>query len=376
MAMALNAAIDLLQARMAPLFANLFSADLERAHAHVDRLCLHLCFHITAAFQLLRCEPELLAQLVARIGAVPESIYLLRTVLDILREEGFASEDPAGFQALAPHPGDESDRLQREAAADCPEAAPTFDLIARCHAGAVDFVTGRKSGLAVMLPRGDLALWERVHSTDRIMSIYADLATVVLEAIAAPRCRVLEVGGGVGAVLQRCAGFVTHLPFDEYCFTDLGQLFVQNAQRTYGGTGPFSFATVDVDRPMRDQGLSPSSFDTVIGVNVLHSAKRLRHTLREIWHLLKPGGYLILGEGSPPDRHRHWRLDVVYGFLQGWWDVSAEPPWRPRSGFLLPQGWREGLLECGFVSVYLLPGEDFFREAVRGGVIVAARGAD
>ena len=58
MAMALNAAIDLLRTRMAPLFANLFSADLERAHAHVDRLCLHLCFHITAAFQLLRSNPS------------------------------------------------------------------------------------------------------------------------------------------------------------------------------------------------------------------------------------------------------------------------------------------------------------------------------
>jgi len=372
----LNAAIDLLRTRMAPLFANLFSADLERAQAHVDRLCLHLCFHITAAFQLLRCEPELLTQLVARIGAVPESVYLLRTVVEILEEEGFASVGPAGYRAIAPHPGDESDRLQREAATDCPEAGPTFDLIARCHAGAIDFVTGKKSGLAAIFPRGDLALWERVHSTDRIMSIYADLAAAVLEAIASPRCRVLEIGGGVGAVLQRCARFVKQLPFDEYCFTDLGQLFVQNAQRAYGGTGPFNFATVDIDRPMRDQDLSPASFDAAIGVNVLHSAKSLRHTLQEIRHLLKPGGYLILGEGSPPDRRRHWRLDVVYGFLLGWWDVRTEPPWRPRPGFLLPQGWREGLLECGFASVYSLPGEDFFREAVRGGVIVAARGAD
>jgi hypothetical protein len=210
-----------LKIRMEPLFASAFSNDLEVAHSHVDRLCLHLCFRVVRDCGLLKVEAEPLAELIARVGVAPDAVYLVRTILDILSEEGFARRTVDGFEALRPCPPDESDQLQLHARTACPGATPIFELIGRCHAHAVDFVTGKKSGVASVFARGEIGLWERVHTVDQVMSIYADLVAPMLAAVARPRLRVLEVGGGVGAVLQRCVSMFDQFDLDHYCFTDL-----------------------------------------------------------------------------------------------------------------------------------------------------------
>jgi SAM-dependent methyltransferase len=359
--------------RLERLFSGVFSDDLEHAYLHVNELCLHLCFRIARHCHLLRRPATPLDQLLAEANIATDASYLIETVLQILCEEGFAKSTPAGFECLLECPSDQSNRLQLQARAACPDAIPIFELIGRCHEHAIDFVTGKKTGLATVFARGDVGLWQRVHSVDKVMSIYADMVAPVFKAVMQPGMRVIEVGGGVGAVLQRCAPMLDQFRLDHYCFTDLGQSFVQAAQRAYGDDRRLSFAIVDLDLPLRDQGLVPESFDAVIAVNVLHAVKRLRFSLRELHRLLKPNGYLILSECSPPDRFRRWRLDVVFGFLRGWWNVSAEPPWRLRPGFLLPGQWQEALLECHYDSVELLPGEDWFRGTCRGGVILAQK---
>jgi SAM-dependent methyltransferase len=205
------------------------------------------------------------------------------------------------------------------------------------------------------------------------MSIYADFAAAALEGMARPGMRVLEVGGGVGAVLQRCASMLKRVDIGHYCFTDLGQSFVQAAQRAYGGEHRLSFAKVDLDLPLHEQGLSDEKFDVVVAVNVMHVANRLSFSLRQLLSILKPAGHLILSEGSPPDRVRHWRLDIVFGFLRGWWDVAMEQPWRPRPGFLLPVGWEGILQENGFGQLVSLPGQHWFAGPCRGGLIIAQK---
>jgi SAM-dependent methyltransferase len=365
-----------LRTRWEPLFARTFSEDLERAYSHVDRLCLHLCFRVAQDCRLLEFPAEPLASLIARVNVAPDAIYLVQRVLDILCEEGFARRTDNGIERLRPCPPDESDRVQLQARAACPEAVAIFELIGRCREHAADFVTGKESGLASVFARGDFELWKRVHSVDKVMSIYADLIAPMLEAVARPRMRLLEVGGGVGAVLQRCLPTLERSGFDHYCFSDLGQSFVQAAQHRYGGDRRLNFARIDLDLPLRDQGLAPESFDVVIGVNVLHVAKRLSFSLRELLGVLKPHGHLILSEGSPPDRFRRWRLDLVFAFLRGWWDVATELPWRPDSGFLLPSQWQGVLLGCGYDPVHLLPGEAWFRGPCRGGAILARKQPD
>ena len=359
--------------RLEPVFAEAFSNDLERAYAHLDGLCLQLCFRVANDCELLRTRAEPLADIVARVGVAEDAAYLARAILDILCEEGFAQCDAEGYRSLRQCPDDDSERLQREARKECPGAAPIFEMIARCHQRAVHFITGATTGMSVIFERGDISLWERLHTVDRVMSLYADLAPVALELIARPRMRLLEVGGGVGGVLQRLLPMRDRLGFDRYVFSDLGQSFVQNAQRRYGADERIGFARIDLDLSLRDQGLPAEGFDAVIAVNVLHAVKNLSFSLRELRQVLKPLGCLLLSEGAPPGRFRRWRLDVVFGFLRGGWDVSVEPPWRAFPGFLSPLQWKGALSAAGYGPVCLLPGEDWFRGPCRGGAVLAQK---
>ena len=116
------------------------------------------------------------------------------------------------------------------------------------RAAATGFVTGRTRGLAAIFPRGDLTLWERLHNEDRVMSIYADLAASALHAAVRPGMRVLEVGGGVGSVLARCASPLEAAGIGEYWFTDVGRTFVEAARDRHKDIPWLRFAQLDVDR--------------------------------------------------------------------------------------------------------------------------------
>jgi SAM-dependent methyltransferase len=356
-----------------PHFCRVFSSDLDLAYRHVDRLCLQLCFHVANECALLEATAQPLTEIVSRVGVVEEAIYLARAILDVLCEEGYAKYTAEGFSQIRPYPSDDCDKMQQEARTACPAAQPIFALIERCHRGAIDFLTGRRKGVSVVFERGDTVVWERVYSSDRVMSVYADLVPPTLEAIGQPRMRFLEVGGGVGAVLRRALPLLEKLGFETYTFTDIGQSFVQAAKRHFEGVERLSFARIDLDLPLHSQHVPPTRYDVVIAVNVLHVLRSLSFSLRELHGVLKPLGWLLIAEGSPPSRTRRWRLDVVFGFLRGWSNVSVEPPWRLSTGFLLPTQWKGALESVGYDPVHVLPGERWFRGPCRGGLVLARK---
>jgi SAM-dependent methyltransferase len=355
-------------------FSRRFCPRLERAYGYVDALCQHLCFHLVHECRLLEAGSGTLQELKDRSGSVPAAQYLLRTVLDVLVEGGSLAIQGDEWRVCRPCPADRSLELQRQAREDCPEALATFELIARCHDYAPGYLTGRKPGMAAVFPSGSLQLWERLHTTDSVMSVYADLLEVPLSLLLKRNAaRVLEVGAGVGSVVRK----YSHLLRDgltDYWFTDVGRLFVERARNTYKGESFLRFAVIDLDMPLSTQGLEKESFEAVIAVNVMHSAKDLAFTLREVHSILKKPGDLICAEGSPPTPGRRWPLDLIFAFLQGWWDVSLDPILRPRAGFLFPSEWRHALLTCGFDSVCAQPGEGWFAGPCRGGLIIASKG--
>ena len=355
---------------IAPVVEWAFSEELELAYHYVDRLCVELCVRLADDLELLQRSPEPIDRLAARVGATDEALYLVHAVLDILATAGFARRTDQGCHRVDPWPRDRSQEIQDRARQACPEAVPTFDMIERCRARGAEFVTGRTPGLAAIFPHGDLTPWERLHNEDRVMSIYADLVAPALRATVARGMRILEVGGGVGAVLGRCASLLEATDISEYRFTDVGRVFLQAAERRFGTAPWLRFAPFDIDRPLEDQRVMPEEFDVVVAVNVLHVARDLGFSLRELRKVLRPGGALILGEGSPPNDHDRWHLDVVFGFLRGWWDVRVDDL-RRRPGFMTPSAWERALRACGYVAVSLIPGESWFAGPCRGGLIVA-----
>ena len=354
----------------AAIFDSVFSSELEEAYSYLDRLGLEFCFHVVRELKLSAGDRVSPSQKV-----VPEAEYLLRTVLDILAEEGYVARDGDAWRVCRPCLDDCTADLQREARERRPRAEPILELLNRCHQNATAFLTGRQPGLNVVFPRGDMRLWERVHREDLVMSRYADLIPAsLMPALDGGGGRLLEVGAGVGGVLQRCLRLLEELGVEEYWFTDLGKLFVDRMERQQARRSFMRFAVIDLDAPLAEQGMTPSSLDAIIGVNVLHSARNLPFTLRELRRGLRKGGRLILGEGSPPRRGRRWRLDIVFAFLRGWWDVELDARLRPRPGFLFPAEWVDCLRAAGYCDAEALPGESWFTGPCRGGLLIARKG--
>jgi SAM-dependent methyltransferase len=351
-----------------------FTPAIERAYAYIDLLALHFCFGLVHRFGLFDGQPVFtFDDVVRKTAAVRDAEYLLRTALDILREEGYVLAEGEAWRVSGPCPPDETAKLQDEARESCPGAISLFEWMERCHAHAGSFITGEESGLDVFFPSGDLRVWEQVHRESGVISVYNELVAMLLESLLpAEGARVLEVGGGIGGVVKQALPMLRERNVKEYYFTDLGKYFVKRMQGMYGGEEFLRFAVADMDRPLAEQGIEPG-FDLIVGVSVVHAAKKLEFTLLEFRSALREGGHLLLGEASPPLRGRRWRLDMVVAFLTGWWDVTLNPPLRPRPGLLFPSEWLELFRVCGYQSAMALPGEVWFRGPCRGGLLLARK---
>lgn len=98
----------------------------------------------------------------------------------------------------------------------------------------------------------------------------------------------------------------------------------------------------DFDLPGRWKNL-----DTIFAVNALHCAADKAKTLGFLFDMMKPGGFLVLGEGQDPVVDREpWSLNLVCGLYDGWWD---------RGGFLDRATWMTLLADAGFRDLGSLP---------------------
>jgi SAM-dependent methyltransferase len=359
---------------MAEAAERCFSRQLEAAYAQVDLLALHFCFHLVHRFGLFDGGSVFTFDgLVRRIGVAPEAEFLLRTVLDMLREEGYVASQGEAWRVCRPCPEDETAKLQKQAREQCPDTSPLFECMERCHDHAASFITGEETGLDVLFPRGDMQLWEQMYREAMVLAFYNDLITPALAQILDREgARILEVGAGVGGVLQRVLPLLRERNIQEYRFTDLGKFFVRRMERAHGRESFLKFAIVNLDLPLAEQGVEPASLDAIVGVNVVHAAREIEFSLRELRAALREGGHLLLSEGSPPQRGLRSRLEVVVGFLRGWWDVTLTQ-YRPRPGFLLPSEWLELLRVCGYQGAVAVPGEDWFQGPCRGGLLMARK---
>lgn len=121
-----------------------------------------------------------------------------------------------------------------------------------------------------------------------------------------------------------------------------------------------AFKVLDVEKDPIQQGYTEGAYDLVIAFSVLHATSNLQRTLRNARRLLKPGGFLLVGEannsiqpGSLPG--------VIFGTLPGWW--LGHDDGRVLSPLVSTDQWDKLLRSTGFSGVDITaPDElqDFF----------------
>jgi polyketide synthase PksJ len=304
----------------------------------------------------------------------PELDRLLDFMLRTQVEDGWARfEEDAIVFLRAPEEVPDADLLAREAVARFPALRPMIATAERCAARYGPALSGEVEAVGVLFGGGaeegkgdDFGLsYEPVYST-----IAAQLAERLAERAAGSgrRLRVLEFGGGQGRLTRHVAPLLAGRNA-EYWFTDLGRLFITQAEReaALSGLDFMRFGRLDISADPVAQGFEPEGFDLLLGLNVVHATRDVEASLRNLRRLLRPGGTICLIETIKRER---W-VDMVWGLAEGWW--LYDDSLRTDHAVLPLDGWREALRRTGFDVEATLPADPLGLADANCGLVLATR---
>lgn len=175
-----------------------------------------------------------------------------------------------------------------------------------------------------------------------------------------PAIRILEVGGGTGAVTRE---ILSSASYTSYTFTDVSTAFLGPAKEKFKRySDKMTFSVFDLENDFAAQGFTPESFEVIVASNVLHALDNLDEALTGLRRLLKPGGYLVCLELPVSCRISS---TVIIGGLPGCWagKRSGRTTWTPA---MTEQQWDSTLRKAGFSGLDAIsPIEDEFRVSYR-----------
>lgn len=161
-----------------------------------------------------------------------------------------------------------------------------------------------------------------------------------------PKMDILEVGAGTGGATKSILGQLGS-DFGSYTFTDVSTGFFESAQSTFADYGNrIIFSALNAEHDPVAQGYTPHSYDLVVASFVIHATSRLAEALKNVRRLLKPGGFLVLAEGTNNDVTRN---GFTFGTLPGWWAGVDEG--RLLSPCVSPEEWDAVLRTTGFSGI-------------------------
>lgn len=341
---------------------SLFSKPFRVLHAVSDlytaRTALGLGFDLGWEQPLRRgaSADELLA------GCRPPSRVPAEWILRFLAEKDMLVREGSRYR-LDGSPSLDLQELRTLAEQEAPGRLQSLDLLDAVRSHIRPYFTEGRSGDACLFDLAVFPLWLEYFRNENILyRSNNQFALTALRDSLKPGFRILELGGGAGSFAQllgsTCAGTGELGNIAEYRFTDIAPTFLRRAQRGLRDLAPgipFSFGSLDINRSLDDQGLAGSSFDAIVGINVLHVAKRMGSTLPDLKRHLVPGGHLILGECLKPDLARPIYLEFIFQFMSSFTEVETDPDLRPTHGFLTPEAWIRILEAAGFRDVHDIP---------------------
>jgi len=295
-------------------------------------------------------------------GFCPPSRCPAQWMLQFLVEKSLLLQEGNRYR-LEGEPVLELRELREIAERETPGHLKNLDLLDAVRSHVRPYFTEGRSGEACLFDLAVFPLWLDYFRNENILYRSNNLfALAALRDALRPGCRVLELGGGAGSFAQllsrmgAATGELAHI--SDYRFTDIAPTFLRRAQRGLKELAPgipFSFSSLDINRPLDDQGLGGATFDAIVGINVLHVARNLPATLRELQQHLAPEGRLILGECLKPDLSRPIYLEFFFQFMSSFTQVETDPVLRPTHGFLTPEIWLRLLEAMGFRDVHDIP---------------------
>ncbi|KAJ0117744.1 lovastatin nonaketide synthase [Diaporthe amygdali] len=163
-----------------------------------------------------------------------------------------------------------------------------------------------------------------------------------------PHLNLLEIGAGTGGATKQILRTINR-DFDSYTFTDISSSFFENAAGNLSEwRDRMVFKVCDAEQDPLDQGFVEGRYDVVIAFLVVHATARLDETMRNLRKLLKPGGFLLIGEGNS-EGPMQAGASYIFGPLPGWWRGVDEG--RTLTPFINVEEWDAILKRTGFSGI-------------------------
>jgi len=314
------------------------------------------------------------------VGAiVPEARYVLEKLLDILTEEGVIKKEADKYICVDNDPDVSAPtECLVEAVKEVPEEWAAFQWLSRGIGGISRFLKGRLSGEEVMFgPWGDFTLVGQVYYTSKVYCFWSKIAGATLTEItkgAGKKLTILEVGAGTGSGTTEFFNTLGE-PRDyieKYIFTDIFKKLVKNASKTFADKTDFmEFKTLDLSKPLQDQGFDKESVDILYAVNVMHALNDIKVACETMFDIIRKGGMVVLGEISPAKGKLYRYMELTFGLL-GSYSQYDDKDLRPLSPILRPEEWIDNLKKAGFSDAIAIPG-DRLEGLDRGGAVVVKK---
>jgi len=358
----------LFPAELLPLFGDAFVLSCDFLEEYVARLTLAV-FRSTGLEAVFRTNAEAtleqaLAQagLAATVARVPVAWMLAMLTLRGCLESGVGADGEIRHRLGQALPELDPGEILRQQQAHDPRCLPSFAITALAAEHYPAILRGQMTGEQVLFSAEGISAWVKYFSNDNPLYAVSNALGAIAAEQALPEgpASILEIGGGLGsgteALLERLKARVQ--PIAAYHFTEISALFLKRARRSLQARRPgcpLSFAPLDIDRPFAEGGVQPGTYSLVYGVNVLHVARDLAATLRELRGALKIGGVLVMSECVRPVADRPLHMEFVFNLLAAFREPLRVPAWRPNGGFLTPEQWTSALLANGFTEVRVYP---------------------
>lgn len=186
-----------------------------------------------------------------------------------------------------------------------------------------------------------------------------------------PHLNILEVGAGTGGATTRILQELNS-KFLSYTFTDVSSGFFEGAAEVFSAhKDRMVFKTFDCGQDPIAQGYAEGACDVVVAFLVIHATPDLELTMRNIRKLLKPGGFLVVGEGTN-NGQPYGSAGFIFGSLPGWW-LGADKG-RPLSPFVSYSEWENLLKSSGFSGIDSTAPQAF--QDILGMTVFAAQAID
>jgi len=274
-----------------------------------------------------------------------------------LANRGLLEKDAAGYRTMPAFAtaADLAQEALHSFIAEHPGHLPEALLCAGNCAELGPILRGEKDAVQVLFAGGGAELLDQFYG-DGFYNIpwLAAIAAAVQEAehhLPEGRgLRILEIGGGTAAVSAHLLPLLER-GLHSYTFTDVSAGFFPGAMQKLAAFPEVECKVFDLEKPGTVQDLAASSFDFIIGTNVVHAVSDVRATLGHLHELLAPGGNLVFTDTATP---LLW-VDAVFGLTSGWWRFT-DRELRPHHPLLERAQWERVLKEAGFGEAASLPG--------------------